>query len=240
MASSFPGFSPEALKFLRALKKNNDREWFQARKDTFDQVLRLPMLDLLAGINDDLMKFAPDYVLEPAKAIFRIYRDTRFSKDKTPYKTHLAAVFSHRVMPRNRGAGFYFQVAADKVGIGGGIYAPPPDLLRRIRAHIAENYPLYEKAIRDVNNKKIAGKFENQPLSRLPKGIDASHPAQELLKSRSLFFYAELPPETMLQPEFQKEVSSRFRAISKFVELVDTPIVGARAADAKKFSLTGL
>jgi uncharacterized protein (TIGR02453 family) len=232
MSSSFPGFPPEALKFLRALKKNNDREWFQARKEKFEKVLRNPMLELLGRINQDLMKFAPDYVAEPSKAIFRIYRDTRFSKDKTPYKTHLAAVFSHRMMPRNHGAGFYFQVADTKVGIGGGIYAPPPDMLRTVREHVAENYRQYDKAIREVNATKIAGKFECQPMTRVPKGWDPVHPAAELLKSRSLFFYAELPPETMLQSTFEKDVTSRFRAISKFVQLLDQPIVGT-----KRFSL---
>ena len=235
MTGSFPGFPPEALKFLRALKKNNDRDWFQEHKEKFEEVVRNPMLELLARINDDLMKFAPDYVTEPAKAIFRIYRDTRFSKDKTPYKTHLAAVFSHRVMPRNHGAGFYFQVSTDKVGVGGGIYGPPPDLLRSIRSHVAENHSQYDKAIRDVNAKKIAGKFEGQALTRVPKGWDPEHPAAELLKCRSLFFYAELPPETMLRPTLEKEITSRFRAIAKFVQLLDQPIVGA-----KKFNFTEL
>ncbi len=235
MTDSFPGFPPEALKFLRTLKKNNDREWFQAHKEQFETVLRDPMLHLLGRINDSLMKFAPDYVTEPSKAIFRIYRDTRFSKDKTPYKTHLAAVFSHRALPRNQGAGFYFQVAADKVGIGGGIYAPPPDLLRRIRDHVAEHYAQYQKAIREVNARKIAGAFEGQPLTRVPKSYSPEHPAADLLKCRSLFFYADLPPETMLEPQFEKEVTSRFKAISKFVQLLDQPIAGQ-----KKFTLTEL
>jgi uncharacterized protein (TIGR02453 family) len=229
MPSSFPGFSPEALKFLRALKKNNDREWFQPRKEKFEEILRNPMLDLLGRINEDLMKFAPDYVAEPSKAIFRIYRDTRFSKDKKPYKTRLAAVFSHRMLPRNQGAGFYFQVADDKVGIGGGIYAPPPNRLRKIREHVAANYDQYDKAIREVHAKKIAGNFETQPLTRVPKGWESTHPAAELLKSRSLFFYAELPPETMLEPTLEKEVTSRFRVISRFVHLLDQSMVGKKA-----------
>ena len=226
MAKTFPGFTPEALKFLRALKRNNDRDWFQARKEQFEELLRNPMLELLACINDDLMKFAPDYVMEPSKALFRIYRDTRFSHDKSPYKTHLAAVFSHRVMPRNHGAGFYFQISTDKVGMGGGIYQPPPDLLRRLREHIAENPREYQKAIEEVNARKIAGKFEGQPLTRVPKGFDPQHPAAELLKCRSLFFYSELPAETALQPQFEKEITTRFRAITQFVQLLDKSIVG--------------
>jgi uncharacterized protein (TIGR02453 family) len=232
MNTPFPGFPPESLKFLKALKRNNKREWFQPRKDEFERVLRAPMLELLARINIELMKFAPDYAMEPAKAIFRFYRDTRFSKDKSPYKTHVAAVFSHRTMPRNQGAGFYFQVSLEKVGIGGGIYQPPPDLLRKIREHVAANHGEYRKVIRQVNARKIAGSFEGQPLTRVPKGWCSEHEAAELLKCRSFFFYAELPPETALGPGVEKEITSRFRAIARFVELLDQPIVGA-----KKFRL---
>jgi uncharacterized protein (TIGR02453 family) len=235
MSSPFPGFTPEALKFLRALKKNNDREWFQARKTKFEEVLRNPMLELLARINEDLMKFAPDYVAEPSKAIFRIYRDTRFSKNKAPYKTHLAAVFSHRLLPRNSGAGFYFQIADDKTGIGGGIYAPPPDLLRRLREHIAESSAQYDKVIGAVNAKKIAGKFEGDPMTRVPKGWDPTHPAAELLKCRSLFFYSELPPETMLTRGFEKDITSRFRAIAKFVELLDRTMIGRKVSYSSEY-----
>lgn len=221
-------FTPEALKFLRALKRHNDRDWFQPRKEQFDTLLRAPMLELLARINDGLMKFAPDYVAEPSKAIFRIYRDTRFSNDKSPYKTHLAAVFSHRVLPRNHGAGFYFQISTEKVGIGGGIYQPPADMLKIIRAHVAENPAVYDKAIREVNARKIAGAFEGQPLTRVPKAWPPDHPAAELLKCRSLFFYADLPAETALTPAVDKEIITRFRAIAKFVQLLDTPIVGQK------------
>ncbi len=233
MTSSFAGFPPEALKFLKQLKRNNDREWFQPRKEQFEEVLRNPMLELLARINLQLEKFAPDYVMDPAKSIFRIYRDTRFSKDKTPYKNHLAAVFSHRTMPRNYGAGFYFQISLDKVGIGGGIYQPQPDLLRVIREHVAENYEQYAAVIRKVEKRKIAGPFVGQELTRVPKAWSAEHKAAELLKCRSLFFYAELPPETALHPELEGEIMSRFRAIAEFVKLLDRPITGH-----KKFKLT--
>lgn len=232
MSTPFPGFSTESLKFLRALKRNNDREWFQPRKDEFERVLRAPMLELLARINLELMKFAPDYATEPSKAIFRFYRDTRFSKDKSPYKTHVAGVFSHRAMPRNYGAGFYFQVSTEKVGIGGGIYHPGPDLLRKIREHIAENHREYRNAIRQVNARKIAGAFEGEPLTRVPKGWCAEHEAADLLKCRSLFFYAELPPETALEAGLEREITRRFRAIAKFVQLLDQPLVGV-----KKFRL---
>ena len=219
-------FSTDALKFLRSLKRHNER------KEQFDALLRNPMIELCARLNTRLMTFAPDYVSDPAKAVFRIYRDTRFSNNKTPYKTHLAAVFSHRAMPRNYGAGFYFQISPEKTGIGGGIYQPGAELLKRIREHIGTESDVYENAIRKIQARKVAGTFAGQPMSRVPKGWDPKHPAAELLKCRSLFFYAELPPETAVSASLETELVSRFRVIAPFVRLIDEAVIGSRRNSA--------
>ena len=228
MTAGFSGFPPDALKFLKALKRHNDRAWFQPRKEQFDRFLREPMLVLIGEINQQMMRFAPDYVTDPPKAIFRIYRDTRFSHDKTPYKTHVAAVFSHRSLPRNLGAGFYFQVSTEKVGIGGGIYRPGPDILKKLRGGFAEDPSLLQKEIRSIAAKKKAGRFEGDQTARIPKGFDPAHPAADLLKYRSLFFYDELKPETMLEAGLKKEIVNRFRQIANFVHLIDRPLAGQR------------
>ena len=237
MSGSFPGFPPEGLKFLRALKRHNDREWFQPRKEEFEAVLRNPMLELLGRINEAMAKFAPDYVTEPSKAIFRIYRDTRFSKDKTPYKTAISAVFNHRLLPRNYGAGFYFQIDTERTGIGGGIYRPEPGLLKTLREHIAANHEAYAKTMRGVRAKKIAGEFEGHAMQRVPKAFDAEHPAAELLKCRSFFYFSEMPVEAALEPTFEKEIASRFRAIAPFVQLLDEPLMGKKPLDQRKFTM---
>jgi len=120
MTDTFSGFNRGALTFLRQLKKNNKREWFQPRKEIYEQQVKAPMLELVTAVMRTLADFAPDHVDDPNKAIFRIYRDTRFSKDKTPYKTHIAAAF-----PRRGGcktSGYYFSVSAEEVEIGGGVY----------------------------------------------------------------------------------------------------------------------
>src|SRR5436305_868335 len=132
MPSPFPGFSPAALMFFRQLEKNNQREWFTPRKEKFDELVRQPMLELVALINDDLRKFSVDHVTEPAKAIYRIHRDTRFSKDKSPYKTHLAATFARKGLPRHSGAGFYFSVGHTGVEVAAGMYMPDPPVLRAV------------------------------------------------------------------------------------------------------------
>src|SRR5579863_8851398 len=111
----FPGFPPEALKFFASLARNNDREWFQPRKEIFDTKIKAPMCELVLAVNEDLAKFAPAYTADPKKAIYRIYRDTRFSPDKTPYKTHIAASFSRRGMEKHGAGGFYFSVSHKEV-----------------------------------------------------------------------------------------------------------------------------
>jgi uncharacterized protein (TIGR02453 family) len=92
--TGFTGFPAEGMQFFRSLARNNRREWFQPRKHIYDEQVKAPMMELVTALNAEMMRFAPNYVAdEPAKAIYRLYRDTRFSKDKTPYKTHIAAIF---------------------------------------------------------------------------------------------------------------------------------------------------
>src|SRR5262245_1902360 len=95
-AQRFSGFPEEGLRFLRSLKRNNNRKWFQERKSIFESVVKRPMEDLVEALAVDFAKFAPEMVASPKTSVHRIYRDTRFSKDKTPYKTHIAAIFPRR------------------------------------------------------------------------------------------------------------------------------------------------
>src|ERR1700688_4637899 len=112
----FPGFPPEALTFLRNLKRNNRREWFQPRKEIFETRVKAPMVELVEAVNAALLEFAPDHIADPSKAIYRIYRDTRFSADKTPYKTHIGAIFPRRGLGKHSSAGFYVHLSPKSVG----------------------------------------------------------------------------------------------------------------------------
>src|SRR6266852_3347510 len=120
MNQKFLRFSPEALAFLRALRRNNRREWFQPRKEKYETLIKLPMMELVNGLNGEFARFAPDYITAPEKAGYRIYRDTRFSPDKTPYKTHIAAIFPRRGMERHSSAGYYFHISPKSVAVAMG------------------------------------------------------------------------------------------------------------------------
>ena len=184
MATGFPGFSAEMPKFFRGLKRNNRREWFQPRKELFEQHVKVPMTELVEALNSQLMKLAPDYVTDPKKGIFRIYRDTRFSADKTPYKTHLGAWFGRRGL-KLAGGGFYFSVSEQGVQVAGGIYHPPPETLLAVRTHLAEQHAQLRAILGHKNLKKLLGELRGGELTRVPKGFDAAHPAADLIKKRT-------------------------------------------------------
>ena len=110
MPIGFAGFPPEALKFLRQLKRNNDREWFLEHKEIYERKVKEPMVNLVLALGGAMQAFAPEMVVDPKRAIYRIYRDVRFSADKSPYKTHVAAIFVPRGMAKNSCACLYFHL----------------------------------------------------------------------------------------------------------------------------------
>src|SRR5215212_6173603 len=139
MASAAPRFSADTLKFLRALKRNNRREWFNDRREQYQTHVRQPMTAIVERLADDFRMFAPELVASPKISMYRIYRDTRFSENKLPYKTHVAAVFPTRGLEKHEGAGLYFHISPTEVWAGGGMYAPQPLQLYAVREHIAAN-----------------------------------------------------------------------------------------------------
>ena len=202
----FSGFPAEGLRFLKSLKRNNRRDWFQPRKEIYESALKRPMTELVEAINADLAKVAPGYVTETKKAIFRIYRDTRFSHDKTPYKTHIAAVFGKRGAPGHRGGMLYFHVSPVEVEIAGGIYHPEPEELR-------QNLPSHLKAgaveqIRQLVNLHLPG-IRVRPLPVAPRQIP--------FHANKTYFVLEITAEERSQLErsggFAFHVSGEFAGL---------------------------
>src|SRR5215831_12992916 len=157
MKSAFPGFSPDALPFLRNLKRNNRREWFQPRKEKYETLIKIPMLELVGQLNTAFSGFAPSYVTDPQKSVFRIYRDTRFSHDKTPYKTHIAAIFPRNGADRMRGACFYFHFTEKELLAFGGVYSPERDELLAYRGLLQEHYREFEKILDNKTLRRAVG-----------------------------------------------------------------------------------
>ncbi|MGI8990300.1 MAG: DUF2461 domain-containing protein [Bryobacteraceae bacterium] len=231
MKPRFPGFPPEGIDFLRDLKTNNDRDWFQPRKAQFEKRVRGPMLDVVREIHAGMTGFAPEYVGDPAKSIYRIYRDTRFSKDKAPYKTHIAALFWHRGLGKDDGAGMFFLVSPDKIEIAGGLYMPEPERLFAVRSHVAANTAEFRKTFENRAVKKLLGQLQGEKTSRPPKGFDAAHPAIELLKHKQYILGTTLDSALAVTPKLFPEIMARLEAMTPFVEFLNrTPIAKARNA----------
>jgi len=228
VGARFPGFPSEAIDFFRGLARNNKREWFQPRKELFEERVKQPMQALVETVNAALMDFAPEYVTEPGKAIYRIYRDTRFSKDKTPYKTHIAASF-HRRVPVNHGdAGYYFAISHKEVAIGGGVYMPEPPVLLAIRNHIAEHHQEFRRILRARQVKQLLGELHGEQLSRVPKGFACDHPALDLLRFKRFILYTTLEQELATKPALYTEIVKRFRAMAPFLRFLTTPLAAAK------------
>ena len=228
MPAGFPGFPAEGMTFLRALAKNNRREWFQPRKHVYEEQVKAPMIELVSRVTGAMMDFAPDYVREPEKAIFRIYRDTRFSKDKTPYKTDIAAVFHRRGMEKETGGGLYFAISPKHVEVAGGIYMPASETLLAVRTHLAEHHEAFRALIRDRGLRRLLGEMQGEQLTRPPKGFGTEHPAADLLRYKQFLFYVLLDPAVATTPKLEQEIVKRFRAMMPFLEFLNEPLAGVR------------
>jgi uncharacterized protein (TIGR02453 family) len=230
----FPGFSPEALTFLRSLKRNNRREWFQPRKEIFETKVKAPMIQLVEAINAELLDFAPEHITDPKKAVYRIYRDTRFSADKTPYKTHVAAIFPHHGLEKQSSAGFYFHLTAKSVGIAAGSYMPGPDELRAVRAWLAENHEQFRTAAR--RPQKVLGKLEGSTVTRMPKGFAAGHPAEDLIRMKQWLYWVELDAKLATTPRLLPELVKRFRAAAPVIAMLNAPLQKSAPKSARATS----
>ncbi len=229
---------PEALKFLRGLEKNNDRTWFNERKAIYEAELKEPMLAIVRKVTDAMLEFAPNHVRPAEKSVFRVYRDTRFSNNKLPYKTHVAAWWSHMGMEKTSGAGYYFQVSPKGVVIAAGAYMPEKEQLAAIRHWMLENHTAFRKLLSRPAVKKIFKEFEGDALTRPPKGFPCEHPAMDLIKCKQWGLSTTLPAETALEPNFAQTLIKHFKLLAPVVDALNTPIAASLAP--KKRVLFGL
>jgi uncharacterized protein (TIGR02453 family) len=219
-----PHFTNHTLSFLRALKRNNDREWFRARKEDYERHVRAPMVAVIEQLARDFKRFAPELVASPKASLYRIYRDTRFSADKTPLKTNAAAVFPWRGLARHEGAGLYFEVAPGWVWVGGGMYAPQPPQLLRVREHIAESWPEIRRIAKKPTFARCCGTLDGERLTRVPRGFATDHPAAEYLKYRQFLAGCEFPAELATRQDFYPTILATFKAVVPLVRFLNEPL----------------
>lgn len=221
----FEGYSKEAFDFLRKLKRNNRREWFQPRKSTYEELLVFPTRALVATVGQKLEKTIPEVRFDPKRAVFRIYRDVRFSNDKSPYKTHVAAQMS---FPSKEGAtsrpGFYLHVEPGEVFVGGGLYLPSGEQLKRLRLRIHHDPTSLRALLRARPLKVHFGELRGTKLTRAPKGWPPDHPDLDLLRLKQFFVGAELTESAAQRKDFADVVAKHFLAAVPLMRWLDASI----------------
>jgi uncharacterized protein (TIGR02453 family) len=219
-----PRFTTESLRFLRALARNNRRDWFGAHRDDYEAYVRAPMAEIVSRLAGDFRAFGPEFVADPKTSMYRIYRDVRFSENKAPYKTHVAASFPARGLPRHEGAGLYFHVSPQDVWIGGGMYAPPPPQLYAVREHIATNSRRLRSLVESPAFRRDIGALEGERLQRVPRGFPKDHPAADYLKFRQFPAGREFEPAFATSPKFYSTLLAIFRRAAPLMRFLNEPL----------------
>lgn len=233
-------FSSETLRFFRGLARRNEKPWFEAHRDDYEQHVRGPMRELVEELDVRLARFAPEIVGDPRRSIFRINRDIRFSRDKSPYKTHIGAWFYHRDASRKVGqdgeggsAGFYVQIAPGDSFTGGGIWMPPRPALTRIRDAIAENSRAFARiADHPSLRRRLGGLTREDALKRTPRGYAPDHPAATWLRLQSFTAGRTLSDTEALSPRLATLLERQFRLLLPLVRWLNGAL-GLRAASRR-------
>lgn len=235
--STFGGYSKAALTFLRQIVDHNERDWFKERKEIYETEVRGATAELVAALNAKLVRFAPEYVTEPKKAIPRIYRDLRFTDDKRPYKVNVAAVFPRRGGVRNQCASFYVSISAQGVLVIAGAQRPDASYLGAVRQRIAAEPKVFERLLRRKALRECYGDGERAVLGgprlvNVPRGFPRDHPAADVLRCRRLCLTARLPLKSAATGELLPALTHLLRAATPFVTWLDECSVGAASPDS--------
>ena len=182
------------------------------------------MITFIDRMESDLLDFAPELIANPKKSIYRVYRDTRFSGDKTPYKTHIAAIFPHRDLPKHESGGLYLHVAHDHVYVGGGLYRPTPQQLYRLREHIASHAEELHEIVTHSDFQKQFGKIQGERLKRVPRGFSPEHPAAAYLKYKQLLAGVQRPTSFATSPRFYSSVLRLFQRRAPLIHFINRPL----------------
>ena len=221
-------FTPKTFAFLKDLATNNDRDWFKANQDRYESEVREPALDFIEDFADRLYKISPHFVADPRKqggSLFRIHRDTRFSKDKTPYKTHTGMHFRHVATKDDVHApGFYLHLEPGECWIGVGLWQPSTDNARAIRQAIHDDPAAWRKG---AYGKRFTDRFElgdGNKLQRLPKEYDPEHRYAEDLTRRDFTAGSKLSQRDVTSEGFIDLFTERCTAAKPFIGFLSEAI----------------
>lgn len=218
--STTPHFRPALFSFLRDLKQNNDRAWFQANKERYVEAVQEPALEFIVDFAEHLSRLSPHFRADARAqggSLFRIYRDTRFSKDKTPYKTNTGVQFRHERGRDAHAPGYYLHLEPRACFAGVGLWKPETKVAYRIRQAIADHPRAWTEAtgaLREV------WELSGESLKRAPRGFEPDHPLIDDLKRTSFIATCRLTQREVTSPGFADGLARRFRAATPFMRFL--------------------
>ncbi|MCB9654887.1 MAG: TIGR02453 family protein [Deltaproteobacteria bacterium] len=218
-------FSPRLFRFLRELAVNNDRAWFHENKERFDRDVKLPLMGFISDFAPRLKKISAHFVADPDPrhgSMFRIHRDTRFSKDKSPYKTHASAHFRHGIGKDVHGPGFYLHLEPKSVFIGVGIWHPAAPTLLKLRTHLVEAPGEWAKALKHKPFQGYA--LRGESLKRPPKGFDKDHPLVTDLCRKDFIAVLKFRETDATSAEFLSQYAERAKAAVPFMRFLSNAL----------------
>lgn len=218
----YAAFRDSTLQFLRELERNNDREWFNANKTRYEEQVLDVALRFIQSMQEPLAKFAPHFVAVPTRvggSLMRVYRDTRFSKNKLPYKTNIGIQFRHEMAKDVHSPGYYVHIEPGEVFLGAGMWRPDSEPLLAIRQRIANKPAEWKRAMTDMAFRRHF-RLGGESLKRPPRGFDAEHAYIDDIKRKSFIAVKEMEPEACVTPRFQQQVETAFKAASPFMRFL--------------------
>lgn len=221
-ASETGTFSPELFAFLRDLRANNDREWFRAHRERYEDAVQEPALRFISSFEPLLGKISPHFVADARPiggSLFRIYRDVRFAKDKSPYKTHASILFRHERAKDVHAPGFYVHLEPGNVFAGAGIWHPDQGGARRIRTAIVQNPDRWTRTTREG---AFGARFSlgGDSLKRPPAGYSGDHPLIEDLKRKDFTAHFMLDERAICSPAFPEELADAYAVAAPFMRFL--------------------
>jgi uncharacterized protein (TIGR02453 family) len=221
--STFEGFSPELILFLKDLSSNNNRDWFNTHKDRYIKSAKEPMLRFIVAMGERFERISGSYSADPRSnggSMFRIYRDTRFSKDKRPYKENIGCQFRHVAGKDAHAPGFYIHIQPGECFAGGGIWLPPTPILTKIRDAIDRKQDEWTAIKQFIEQCEHISYREGEKLKRPPKGYDADHPLVEDLKQKTFFGGRSFSEAELFSSRFIDSIEQTFSDLSPLMRFI--------------------
>ncbi len=219
-----PFFTNDFTKFLSELQANNNREWFTENKKRFEKNLKKPFESFIRKMIERCAGVDPNLMIEPKNAIFRIYRDVRFSPDKSPYKTYLSAVISPGGRKETEKSGIYIEMRSDGISVYAGAYMPVKDNLHRIRTKIAgEN----DRFVKIINKKEFKNAFKEvlgEQNKRIPKEFNDAAEKQPLIYNKQFYIKSDMSAKIIKSDKLDEEVFERYLIAKPFNDFLDEAI----------------